>query len=129
MELSLPFHTYELRSKPASPARLVNCFAELLPPGAKSPLKLTRAPGITSWVTVGAGPIFGLHAALEHLYVVSGDQLYSVDSSKTVVSLGTIGTPANIDMASNKASVVVVVLPSSLVILSKPPEMSVAIVP
>lgn len=107
-ELTLPFHTYELRSKPASPARLVNCYAEMLPVGAKSPIKLTRAPGITSWTTVGSGPIQGMHAAFSLLYVVSGDELYSVDSAKTATLLGNVGNPNVIDIASNKESIVVV---------------------
>lgn len=108
MRLPLPVHSYQLRSKPASPARLMNCYAELMPPGGKTPVLLSRAPGITEWTTVGSGSIAGMHAALSALFVVSGSKLYKVDSNKTVTELGSIGSPGNIDIDSNKDSVVVV---------------------
>lgn len=106
--MQLPIHSYQLRSRPASPARLVNCYAEALPPDAKTQVLLTRAPGITDWTTVGSGSIAGMHSALNNLYVVSGPELYEVDSNKTATLLGNIGSPGNIDIDSNKDSVVVV---------------------
>jgi hypothetical protein len=107
-QLPLPVHSYKLRSTPASSARLVNCYAEALPPDAKTPVLLSRTPGVTDWTTVGNGPIVGMHAALGHLFVVSGSKLYRVDSSKVATLLGDVGTPGNIDIDSNTTSVVVV---------------------
>jgi len=106
--LALPVHSYRLRSTPASTARLVNCFAEQLPPDAKTPLLLARTPGVTFWQDIGFGPISGLHAALNQLFVVSGSALHTVDSNRTSTQLGSIGTPGNIDMEANTTSVVVV---------------------
>ena len=116
MKLQLPIHSYELRSIPASPARLVNCAPELLPPDSKSPVLLTRTPGIKSWTTVGDGPIHtmkfvslaidGVQTRL--LFVVSGQKLYSVTQGKVVTEIGTVGTPVNVSIASNFDSVVVV---------------------
>lgn len=113
MKLNLPIHSYELRSRPASSSRLVNCFPELLPPGARAPILLSRAPGIAAWTTVGSGPIRGMYTAAinagsELLYVVSGDELYSVNSAGTASLLGNTKTPNRIDMAANTSSVVVV---------------------
>ena len=116
MELNLPIESYETRSKPASPSKLVNCFPEALPEGGKGPVALTRAPGITAWTTVGSGPIKGMYAsfvnfasgALDRLYVVSGSELYSVDVAGATTLLGDVGTPVNIDIDSNVDSVVVV---------------------
>lgn len=108
MQLSLPIHSYQLRSKPASTARLVNCYAEQLPPDAKTPVLLTRTPGVTDWSTVGTGPIVGVLSALGLLFVVSGSSLYSVDSNKVATLLGSVGTPGNIQMATNGSAVVVV---------------------
>ena len=85
--LSLPVHSYRLRSLPASPARLLNCYAEALPPDAKTPVLLTRAPGITEWTEVGDGPIYGMHYAHGFLYVVSGTNLYRVSENKVSVLL------------------------------------------
>lgn len=106
--MQLPIHSYNLRSSPASPARLVNCYAEALPLDAKTPVLLTRAPGVPSWTTVGSGSIVGMHSALSKLYVVSGSKLYEVDSNKTATELGSVGAPGNIDMDANTSSVVVV---------------------
>lgn len=106
--LPLPFHSYELRSRPASPSRIVNCFPEQLPKGAKAPYALTRTFGIGAWTTVGNGPISAMHKALGYLWVVSGSKLYRVDSNKVVTEIGTVGLPTRIDMASNITTIVVV---------------------
>lgn len=106
--LQLPIHSYRLRSTPASTARLVNCYAEQLPPDAKTPVLLGRTPGVTDWTTVGTGPIGAMNAALGYLFVVSGSSLYKVDSAKTVTLLGSIGAPGNLDIDSNTDSIVVV---------------------
>lgn len=111
--LSLPVHSYQLRATPASTARLVNCYAEQLPPDAKTPVLLARTPGITDWTTVGNGPIGALHAALGFLFVVSGSKLYKVDSAKNATLLGDIGIPGNIDIDSNTSAVVVVNEPNA----------------
>lgn len=109
----LPTHSYRLRSTPASTARLVNCYPEGLPPDAKTPVLLSRTPGITDWTTVGNGPINGLMAALGYLYVVSGTKLYQVDSGKTATLLGDVGTIAQIDMAANTDAVIVTNTPNA----------------
>jgi hypothetical protein len=113
--ISLPISSYELRSRPASPQRLINCFIEALPPGAKTPAILTRAPGIDAWTTVGVGGIQAMHVAqgLGLLFVVSGSKLYSVDANKTATLLGDVGSPVDIDIDSNTDSVVVVNTPNA----------------
>jgi hypothetical protein len=112
-QLALPFHSYVLRSRPASPSRLVNCFAEILPKGAKRPYALVRAPGIASWTTVGTGPIIATHKALGYLWVVSGTKLYRVDSNKTVTEIGTVGTAARVKIVNNITTIVVVNQPNA----------------
>lgn len=109
----LPIHSYALRSKPASGVRLVNCYAEALPPDADTPALLTRAPGITAWSTIGNGPIVAKHAAMGYVFVVSGSELYRVDSNKVATLLGDIGTPGNVDIDSNGSAVVVVNEPNA----------------
>lgn len=111
--LRLPLHTYQLRSKPASPSRLVNCFAEALPPDAKTPVLLTRAPGITEWTTVGTGPIGPMVKMGANIFVVSGSSLYKIDVNKTATLLGSIGSPGSMDIETNGSSVVVVNQPSA----------------
>lgn len=110
MRKSLPVTTYQHRSRPASSSRLVNCFAEALPPDADTPIALLRAPGITAWTTVGAGPIYAMKASNSLLYVISGTKLYSVTSTLTATLLGDVGsvsTNHNLDMEINTDSVIV----------------------
>lgn len=106
--LPLPPHSYRLRSEPASSARLVNCFAELLPKGARTPYALTRSPGTLLWASPGNGPISAMHYALGYLWVVSGTRLYRVDSNKGSVNIGDIGLPGRIDIDNNTTTIVVV---------------------
>lgn len=111
MRFNLPLHSYRLRSRPASSARLLNCYAAANPPGAKTPYRLVRAPGIEAWTTVGNGPIWLLYRALGYLWAISGSELYRIDSNKTATLIGSIGSvsgPQDLDIASNASSVVIV---------------------
>lgn len=110
--ISLPLHSYGLRAAQASTARLVNCFIEQLPPDAKTPAVLVRAPCVASWGTVGTGPIEGLHSDHGLLYVVSGGGFYSVTTAAAATFRGAVGSSTEIDMDSN-ASAVVIVSPSN----------------
>lgn len=113
--ISLPVQSYTLRSHPASSARLKNCFIEQLPPDAKTPAVLMRAPGITGDTTVGNGPIQGMYSGLGYLFVISGGSLYKLDSNLTATLLGSVGsaTQTSIDMESNTDSLVVVNTPNA----------------
>lgn len=113
MRKSLPVASYRALSSAASSSRLVNCYAEQLPPDTETPISLIRCPGIDAWTTVGTGPIYGLLAADDLVYVVSGTKLYSVNENKVVTELGSIGTVNSIDMELNAGSVVVVNTPNA----------------
>jgi hypothetical protein len=115
IHLAVEIESYHLRSTPASTARLLNCFPEILPQGAKTPLILQRTPGLASFTTVGAGPIVAMHEAFDLLYVVSGSELYEVDNQGTATLLGNVGLPGNVDIDSNTDSVVVVNEPNAYV--------------
>lgn len=107
--LSLPLQSYN-RATPASTSRLVNCFVEPLPNDANAGYVLTRTPGVSSWTTVGTGPIQAMHAAPGQglLYVVSAGTLYKVTTGKVATSLGSVGSSSTLDIDSNSDSVVVV---------------------
>lgn len=111
--LPLPPHSYQLRSRPASSSRIVNCFPEPLPPGAKSPFALVRTPGIGTWATVGTGPIYAMHKGLGYLWVVSGSKLYRVDTNAVVTEIGSVGLASRIDIDHNTTTVVVVNQPNA----------------
>lgn len=113
--LTLPIASYRLRSRQASPSRLVNCFPEALPADAKTALILTATPGIASFTTAGDGPIRAMHysPALDLVFVVSAGTLYKINSAGTATSLGSVGAGGvnTIDMDDNGSNVVVVNTP------------------
>jgi hypothetical protein len=113
MRKALPLSSYQLASVQSSPERLVNCFVEQLPPDAKGPVRLTRAPGITEFADLGDGPVVEIHyaPAFDKLYVVSGEKLYSVSSTGASAELGTVGA-GRTSITSNTASVAVCVSPN-----------------
>lgn len=106
--LPLPIHSYRLDSQQASNARLVNCYAEQVPPGGKSPVVLRLAPGVTSYVATGAAEGRGLHAWQQTLYAVAGTTLYRV-SGGVATSCGTIPGTGRVFMTANVATLVVTV--------------------
>lgn len=113
MRINLPVSSYTLRSAPASCSRVVNCFAEVLPPGAKSPVILVRAPGVTEFLSIGNGPIRGLHSAFGDLFVVTGNEIYRLTASGAQTPLGTIPGTGPVSMAHNIDHVVIVAEPNA----------------
>lgn len=94
--------TYVARSVNAADARMVNLFPEIVPEAGKEPAFLQRAPGLRKLATIGNGSIRGLWEFGGFMYVVSGNQLYKVDSSYTATLLGTVsGTSGVVSMADN----------------------------
>jgi hypothetical protein len=114
VKIPLPVATYQLTSKVAGGKRLVNCYVR--PTQEKDGIYLARAAGISSWLTVGNGPIrpCGLLDEGGLLYVVSGTKLYSVTASGVVSeSLGTIPGHGPVSMASNGSQIVIVTNPAA----------------
>ncbi len=112
MRQPLPLQSYQLASVQSSPERLVNCFIEQLPQGAKGPVRLTRSEGIASFATAGNGPIVEIDyvPAFDKLFVVSGGELYSITQAGVATLIGAVGT-GRTSISHNDASVVVVVEP------------------
>ena len=67
--IPLPFASYQLDSLPASCSRLVNCYIEALPPGAKTPARLVRAPGIAQLALGATSGVGGMIATKRKLFV------------------------------------------------------------
>lgn len=111
--ISLPLHSYQLRAAQASTARLVNCYIEQLPPDAKTPAVLTRAPAVASWGTAGTGPIEGMHTDHGQLYVVSGGGFYTVTSGAVATFRGAVGSSTEIDIDTNDIGAVIVSPPNA----------------
>ena len=89
------------RSVNAADNRLVNLFPEVVPEGGKEPGFLNRAPGLRLLTTVGAGPIRGMWQYGDYGYVVSGVELYKIDTAYTSTLLGTVSGTGPVSMADN----------------------------
>lgn len=94
--------TYVARSVNAADARMVNLFPEIIPEAGKEPAFLQRAPGLRKLATIGNGPIRGLWEYGGFMYVVSGNQVYKVNSSYTATLLGTVANASGpVSMVDN----------------------------
>jgi len=66
-------------------------------------------PGLSSYKTVGSGPIRGMYAVGTTLYVISRNNLYSIDVAGTVALLGTISTFVGaVSVANNPTQLMIV---------------------
>lgn len=98
-------HSYKSRALPFSAQRTINYFAEAAPKDAKTPVVLYNAPGTKAFASNLNGAVRGSYIMGGVLYIVAGNVFYSVNSSGTATSLGTINTfTGNVSMAANRAS-------------------------
>jgi hypothetical protein len=91
---------YVARSVNAADSRMVNLFPEVLTEG-KSSAYLQRAPGLRLVATVGEGPIRGMWPFGDFLYVVSGGQLFRVDTNFQSTYLGLVNGSGPVSMTDN----------------------------
>ncbi|HXJ74421.1 MAG TPA: hypothetical protein VNM37_16340, partial [Candidatus Dormibacteraeota bacterium] len=91
--------------------------AEIQPEGAKSPVALFSAPGLTSFASVGSGPIRGMHVMDGVLYVASGGSVYKVLSDGTATLLGAIPVDGGpVYMVDNGTQIFLVVNPNGYIV-------------
>jgi hypothetical protein len=70
-------------------ARAVNCYIETSRDGDYRDIR--RTPGLVKFTDVGLGPIRAMYRLKNLVYVVSRNELYSVDSTGTATLLGDVG--------------------------------------
>jgi hypothetical protein len=96
--------TYVARSVNAADARMVNLFPEVVPEGGKEPAFLQRCPGLLNLATIGSGPIRGLWTFSSDnstAFVVSGNELYRINTSYAATLIGSIPGTGPVSMADN----------------------------
>jgi len=105
----IPFATqsYLDPSRPVSVQRLVNMYLQPKSEQAKSRTALHGTPGLKLWSTVGDGPCRGIIGMGGYLYVVSGTELYRIDSLKAATLVNTIPGIAPVAITSNGTHVVI----------------------
>lgn len=92
--------SYVARSVNAAANRMVNLFPESLMEG-KEAAWLQRVPGKRLLATIGSGPIRGLWAFGGYAYVVSGYELYRVDTNWIATFLGLVSGTGPVSMTDN----------------------------
>ena len=93
--------SYVARSVNAADNRMVNLFPEIVPEAGKEAAFLQRAPGLRWLLDVGEGPIRGMWVFNNNLYVVSGPDLYRVDTAYAAMLIGTVTGTGPVSMADN----------------------------
>jgi len=95
--------TYVARSVNAADARMVNLYPEITEQG-KEAAYLQRCPGLLNLASIGLGPIRGLWSFSSDntvAFVVSGTQLFKINTSYTPTLLGTVAGTGPVSMADN----------------------------
>lgn len=109
MEVVFGAESYESRSLPLSAQRLVNCFLELQPEGAKSQVPIFGAPGLTTWTTLPTSPVRGMWNFRGTLYAVGGGTLYRLNSAGGYKAIGSgIGGSEVVVMSDNGIQIMTV---------------------
>src|SRR5690348_1261531 len=78
--LPLPVGSYSLPAPAASCRRLVNCYAEQVPPEQPrgQPINLVRAPGIAPFADTEETEVRGAIMMGDTLFAVAGTSIYSI---------------------------------------------------
>lgn len=107
--------SYVARSVNAADNRMVNLFPEAIPEGGKEPGFLNRAPGLRLLATIGTGPVRGLWAFGNYGYVVSGFELYQINTAYVATLLGTITGTGPVVMSDNGTQLFVAANPDGFI--------------
>lgn len=106
-KIPLPVASYEHFSPVVGAERLVNCFPEAAPPHGKSPIAVTRTPGIVPAATLATYTGRGLYRWQGQLYGISGTSLYHIDSAFVTTLIGTISGISLVSFAENPTQLVI----------------------
>ena len=92
---------YVARSVNAADNRMVNLFPEQTPEAGKTAGFLNRCPGLRILAQIGTGPIRGMWQFGSYAYVVSGLQLFKVNSLLQTTLLGAVSGTGQVSMSDN----------------------------
>lgn len=88
MNIRFAVQSYKHDSLPLSSQRCVNAYAEAQPKDAKTPVAVFGPAGISTYGTIGSGPIRGCLEMNGIAYFVSGNKFYSIDDTGAGTLLG-----------------------------------------
>ena len=97
------------RSSNVTAQRRVNMYLEVIADGDKMDIVAYRTPGLRYILNIGNNPVRGWYATDTILYVVAGNQLFTVNAVFDVTSIGTLNTvTGNVGIASNGLGLLIV---------------------
>jgi hypothetical protein len=96
-------NSYKAKSGLISAERMLNCFAEITPQTSPFPNMVIETAGLSVWKNTDVSlPVYGMRVMGDNLFVVVGNKVYKINSSKTVTFLGEISTEiGNVIMTDN----------------------------
>lgn len=102
--------TSQARNNKGNNETLVNMYADIMPPTAKSGVVLLGTPGWVLRASIPTAPIIGMHVFNNDTYVVTKSNLYRVEKNNTVHELGSIDyyDRDEVSIADNGINVVIV---------------------
>ena len=106
---------YVARSVNAADARMVNLCPEIIPEGGQEPAFLSRAPGLRKLGQYGTGPVRGMWQYAGSGYVVSGNEVYKIDSNWAGTLIGTVGGSGPVSMTDNGTQMFIACNPLSYI--------------
>ena len=89
------------RSEKANGSRLVNLYAESLPPDSKSNVVLYGTPGTALFAELPTFPVLGLWVMNGTQYAVTPSNLYSISSTGVYTDLGAVNLGGYVSMSTN----------------------------
>lgn len=107
MDLNVCGGAYSIKA-PISVQESVNLYLEVESLGAQEQINLRRFPGLKLFSSPVNGSIRGMWTMAKVLYAVSGEALFSIDSSGTATNLGTISGTSQVGMADDGSNLVIV---------------------
>jgi hypothetical protein len=114
-QIHFGINSYKAKSGLISAERMLNCYAEITPETSPFPNLILGTPGNNVWKDTSVSlPIYGMRVMGENLYIVAGNKVYKIDSSKTVTSLGDITTEIGQVIMTDNGDQVTIQLPNGI---------------
>lgn len=108
MQVQFAAQSYPSRVTQLDAQRCINMYVERSPPDAQTQVPVLGCPGMRQLGAMGTGPIFGMHVMNNVQYVVSGQQLFSLNPDGGTILIGSVGVSGLVSMADNGQQVVMV---------------------
>ena len=111
MQVQWAAQAYQARSTQLLSQQCINAFVETTPKEGKTQVPVYSIPGLTLFSRQGNGPILGMHVfdLLDLLFVMSGNELWSVTDIGSPTLIGTTNLGGSlVSMADNGEQLVMV---------------------